>query len=87
MYFTFEKKHQIDPERWITEANSHADFNAAMHRYHAVMDTHAYGYNVTLDYVGVSVETQDGRYIDLGSESIDYYRFILDSNWMNKLDE
>lgn len=31
-----------------------------------------------------SVETQDGRYIDLGSESIDYYRFILDSNWMNK---
>ena len=34
-----------------------------------------------------SVETQDGRYIDLGSESIDYYRFILDSNWMNKLDE
>lgn len=34
-----------------------------------------------------SVETQDERYIDLGSESIDYYRFILDSNWMNKLDE
>lgn len=30
-----------------------------------------------------SVETQDGRYIDLGSESIDYYRFILDPNWMH----
>ena len=29
-----------------------------------------------------SVETQDGQFIDLGSESIDYYRFILDSNWM-----
>ena len=28
-----------------------------------------------------SVETQDGRYIDLGSESIDYYRFILKKNW------
>ena len=28
-----------------------------------------------------SVETQDGQFIDLGSESIDYYRFILDSNW------
>jgi hypothetical protein len=61
MYFTFEKKHQIDPEKWITEANSHVDFNAAMHRYHAVMDAHAYGNNVTLDYVGLSVETQDGR--------------------------
>ena len=29
-----------------------------------------------------SVETQDGQFIDLGSESIDYYRFILDSHWM-----
>ena len=28
-----------------------------------------------------SVETQDGRFIDLGSESIDYYRFILDPDW------
>ena len=28
-----------------------------------------------------SVETQDHRFIDLGSESIDYYRFILDPNW------
>jgi len=29
-----------------------------------------------------SVETLDGRFIDLGSESIDYYRFILDPDWM-----
>ena len=29
-----------------------------------------------------SVETPDHRFIDLGSESIDYYRFILDQNWM-----
>lgn len=28
-----------------------------------------------------SVETLDGRFIDLGSESIDYYRFILKENW------
>ena len=28
-----------------------------------------------------SVETTDGRFIDLGSESIDYYRFILSSAW------
>lgn len=28
-----------------------------------------------------SVETTDGRFIDLGSESIDYYRFILSSTW------
>ena len=28
------------------------------------------------------VETQDHRFIDLGSESIDYYRFILDPDWM-----
>ena len=27
------------------------------------------------------VETTDNRYIDLGSESIDYYRFILDPDW------
>ena len=27
------------------------------------------------------VETQDGKIIDLGSESIDYYRFILKKNW------
>lgn len=27
------------------------------------------------------VETSDHRFIDLGSESIDYYRFILDPNW------
>lgn len=27
------------------------------------------------------VETPDGRYIDLGSESIDYYRFILKKEW------
>lgn len=27
------------------------------------------------------VETQDGKFIDLGSESIDYYRFILKQNW------
>ena len=27
------------------------------------------------------VETPDGRFIDLGSESIDYYRFILKQNW------
>ena len=27
------------------------------------------------------VETTDHRYIDLGSESIDYYRFILTQNW------
>lgn len=27
------------------------------------------------------VETTDGRFIDLGSESIDYYRFILSENW------
>ena len=27
------------------------------------------------------VETTDGRFIDLGSESIDYYRFILEKNW------
>lgn len=27
------------------------------------------------------VETTDGRFIDLGSESIDYYRFILTENW------
>lgn len=28
-----------------------------------------------------SVETTDGRFVDLGSESIDYYRFILSSSW------
>ena len=28
-----------------------------------------------------AVETPDGRYVDLGSESIDYYRFILSSSW------
>lgn len=28
-----------------------------------------------------SVETLDGRFVDLGSESIDYYRFILSSSW------
>ena len=28
-----------------------------------------------------SVETPDGRFVDLGSESIDYYRFILKKNW------
>lgn len=28
-----------------------------------------------------SVETLDHRFIDLGSESIDYYRFILDPDW------
>ena len=28
-----------------------------------------------------SVETQDHSFIDLGSESIDYYRFILDPDW------
>ena len=28
-----------------------------------------------------SVETPDGRFVDLGSESIDYYRFILKQNW------
>ena len=28
-----------------------------------------------------SVETTDGRFIDLGSESIDYYRFILSAAW------
>ena len=28
-----------------------------------------------------SVETPDGRFVDLGSESIDYYRFILKENW------
>lgn len=28
-----------------------------------------------------SVETQDGRFIDLGSESIDNYRFILKQDW------
>ena len=28
-----------------------------------------------------SVETRDGRFIDLDSESIDYYRFILKQNW------
>lgn len=28
-----------------------------------------------------SVETRDGRFIDLDSESIDYYRFILKKNW------
>ena len=27
------------------------------------------------------VKTQDGKFIDLGSESIDYYRFILKKNW------
>ncbi len=27
------------------------------------------------------VETQDGRYIDLSTESIDYYRFRLTENW------
>lgn len=27
------------------------------------------------------VETPDGRFVDLGSESIDYYRFILKKNW------
>lgn len=27
------------------------------------------------------VETPDNRFVDLGSESIDYYRFILDPNW------
>ena len=27
------------------------------------------------------VETQDGKFIDLGSESIDYYRFILKKSW------
>ena len=27
------------------------------------------------------VETQDGKFIDLGSESIDYYRFILKKDW------
>jgi len=27
------------------------------------------------------VETLDGRFVDLGSESIDYYRFILSSSW------
>ncbi|MBR4735227.1 MAG: hypothetical protein IK052_03965 [Bacteroidales bacterium] len=27
------------------------------------------------------VETQDGRYIDLGTESIDYYRFRLTESW------
>ena len=27
------------------------------------------------------VETPGGRFIDLGSESIDYYRFILKKNW------
>ena len=27
------------------------------------------------------VETQDRKFIDLGSESIDYYRFILKKNW------
>jgi len=27
------------------------------------------------------VETTDHRYIDLSSESIDYYRFILTKNW------
>ncbi len=27
------------------------------------------------------VETPDGRFIDLGSESIDYYRFILKQSW------
>lgn len=27
------------------------------------------------------VETRDGKYIDLGSESIDYYRFTLKKNW------
>ena len=28
-----------------------------------------------------SVETPDGRFVDLGSESIDYYRFILKKDW------
>ena len=28
-----------------------------------------------------AVETTDGRYIDLGSESIDYYRFVLSKSW------
>lgn len=28
-----------------------------------------------------SVETPDGRFVDLASESIDYYRFILKQNW------
>lgn len=28
-----------------------------------------------------SVETPDGRFVDLGSESIDYYRFILKKRW------
>ena len=27
------------------------------------------------------VKTQDGKFIDLGSESIDYYRFILKKDW------
>lgn len=27
------------------------------------------------------VETPDGRFVDLGSESIDFYRFILRKNW------
>ena len=61
MFFTFESKHETDPERWVTEANAHADFNTAMHRFHAVLYNFAYGFDARYDYVGVSVETQDGR--------------------------
>ena len=33
-----------------------------------------------------SVETPDHRFVDLGSESIDFYRFILDPDWKSYLE-